>query len=209
MEIRLLHVDDRDITRAGIRSLLADSVLHLVGSAASDAEAFRLMTDRHPDILLLNILAATFDGVNFLRKFRKQFPGTKVIVLTSANERYHLSQAAELGVKDYVLDGIAAMDLVRLIQNVYYGIGTSGNSAWNQTLKMQADPHFQELRQKLTHREEQVLRCIVQGKSNKEIAVLLNVSPETVKEHIQHIFRKLGVHARAEAAVWAVKNGMA
>ncbi|MBE6425353.1 MAG: response regulator transcription factor [Thermoguttaceae bacterium] len=209
MEIRLLHVDDRDITRAGIRSLLADSVLHLIGSAASAEEAFRFMTDRHPDILLLNIQAASFDGVDFLRKFRRQFPGTKVIVLTSANDPYHICQAAELGVKDYVLENIAAMDLVLLIQNVYYGTGTSSNPAWNQVLKMQADPQFQEQRQKLTHREEQVLRCIVQGKSNKEIAVHLNVSAETVKEHIQHIFRKLGVHARTEAAVWAIRNGMA
>lgn len=209
MEVRLLHVDDHDITRAGIRSLLADSVLHLVGSASSEPEALRLAAERYPDILLFNIQVTAFDGVSFLQHYRLEFPRQKVIVLTSSNDPYHLVQAAALGVKDYVLESIPALELIQLIQNVYYGTGVSRNAAWNQTLAMQSSPAFQELRQKLTSREEQVLRFLVHGLSNKEIAARLEVSSETVKEHLQHIFRKIGAHDRTEAAVWAVRKGLA
>ncbi len=209
MEIRLLHLDDKDITRVGIRSLLADSVLHLVGSVASDEEAMRLAEERFPDVLLMNIQAETFDGVQFLQKYRKNFPRQKVIILTSTNDPYYLLQAAELGAQDYVLDKIAGMDLVLLIQNIYYGTGVSRNETWVQALSMANSPQFRELRQKLTHREEQALRFLVHGMSNKEIARELKISSETIKEHLQHIFRKIGVHNRTEAAVWAVRKGLA
>ncbi|MBE6427228.1 MAG: response regulator transcription factor [Planctomycetaceae bacterium] len=209
MEIRLLHLDDKDITRLGVRSLLADSVLHLVGSTASAEEAMRWAKERFPDILLLNIQAETFDGVHFLQNFRKTFPRQKVIILTSTNDPYYLLQAAKHGARDYVLDKIAGMDLVLLIQNTYYGTDFSLNETWTQALRMANSPQFRELQQKLTHREEQVLRFLVRGMSNKEIAHELEISAETIKEHLQHIFRKIGVHDRTEAAVWAVRKGLA
>lgn len=208
MEIRILHVDDEDITRAGIRSLLADSALHLVGSADGELEAFRLSEERFPDILLLNIQAKAFDGVRFLTEYRQKFPRQKVVILTHSNEPYYLMQAAGLGVRDYVLTNVSAMNLTATIQNIYYNTGTSQNAAWNDILRMQKTQEFQELRLKLTRREEEVLRHLALGASNKEIAVQLGISPETVKEHIQRILNKVGVHGRTEAAVWAVRKGL-
>ena len=208
MEIRLLHVDDKDLIRTGIRSVLSDTSLHLVGSAAAEDEAFLLAQERFPDILLLNIQVQSFDGVQFLRKYTQMFPRQKVIVLTSSNDPFFLLQAASLGAKDYVLDSIAGLDLIQNIQNVYYGIGTPQNDAWKQTLEMLNSPQFQKIYQKLTVREQEVLRFLVQGKSNKEIAARLNVTADTIKEHLIRIFRKIDAHDRTEAAVWAVRKGL-
>ena len=208
MEIRLLHVDDKDLVRAGIRSVLSDTSLHLVGSAAAEDEAFLLAQERFPDILLMNIQVQSFDGVQFLRKYTQTFPRHKIIVLTSSNDPFFLLQAASLGVKDYVLDSIAGLDLIQNIQNVYYGIGISQNDAWKQTLETLNSPQFQKIYQKLTVREQEVLRFLVQGKSNKEIAARLNVTADTIKEHLIRIFRKIDAHDRTEAAVWAVRKGL-
>ena len=209
MEIRLLHVDDKDLVRAGIRSVLSDTSLHLVGSAAAEDEAFLLAHERFPDILLMNIQVRSFDGVQFLRKYTQMFPRQKVIVLTNSNDPFFLLQAASLGVKDYVLDSIAGLELIQNIQNVYYGTGTSQNETWNQTLNMMSTPQFRKTYHQLTIREQQVLRFLVQGKSNKEIAALLNVTADTIKEHLIRIFRKINVHDRTQAAVWAVRKGLA
>ena len=208
MEIRLLHVDDKDLIRTGIRSVLSDTSIHLVGSSAAEDEAFLFAQERFPDILLMNIQAQSFDGVQFLRKYTQMFPRHKIIVLTSSNDPFFLLQAASLGVKDYVLDSIAGLELIQNIQNVYYGIGTSQNDAWKQTLEMLNSPQFQKVYQKLTVREQEVLRFLVQGKSNKEIAAQLNVTADTIKEHLIRIFRKIDAHDRTEAAVWAVRKGL-
>lgn len=208
MEIRLLHVDDKDLIRTGIRSILSDTSLHLVGSSAAEDEAFLLAQERFPDILLMNIQVQSFDGVQFLRKYTQMFPRQKIIVLTSSNDPFFLYQAASLGVKDYVLDSIAGLDLIQNIQNVYYGIGISQNEAWKQTLETLNSPQFQKIYQKLTVREQEVLRFLVQGKSNKEIAARLNVTADTIKEHLIRIFRKIDAHDRTEAAVWAVRKGL-
>ncbi len=208
MEIRLLHVDDKDLIRTGIRSVLSDTSIHLVGSSAAEDEAFLFAQEHFPDILLMNIQAQSFDGVQFLRKYTQMFPRHKIIVLTSSNDPFFLLQAASLGVKDYVLDSIAGLELIQNIQNVYYGIGTSQNDAWKQTLEMLNSPQFQKVYQKLTVREQEVLRFLVQGKSNKEIAAQLNVTADTIKEHLIRIFRKIDAHDRTEAAVWAVRKGL-
>lgn len=208
MEIRLLHIDDRDLIRAGIRSILSDTSLHLVGSSASGNEAFTLAQERFPDILLLNIQTQSFDGVQFLRKYAPMFPRQKIIVLTSSNDPFFLLQAASLGVKDYVLDSIKGLELIQNIQNVYYGTGTSLNEEWNQTLEMLSSPQFQKIYHKLTIREQEVLRFLAQGKSNKEIAAQLNVTADTIKEHLIRIFRKIDAHDRTQAAVWAVRKGL-
>ena len=208
MEIRLLHVDDKDLIRTGIRSVLSDTSLHLVGSASTENEAFLLAQERFPDILLMNIQVQSFDGVQFLRKYTQMFPRHKIIVLTSSNDPFFLLQSASLGVKDYVLDSIAGLELIQNIQNVYYGIGVSQNDAWKQTLETMNSPQFQKVHQKLTVREQEVLRFLVQGKSNKEIAAQLNVTADTIKEHLIRIFRKIDAHDRTEAAVWAVRKGL-
>ena len=208
MEIRLLHVDDKDLIRTGIRSVLSDTSLHLVGSASTEDEAFSLAQERSHDVLLLNIQVKSFDGVQFLRKYTQQFPRQKVIVLTSSNDPFFLCQAASLGVKDYILDSIAGLDLIQNIQNVYYEIGASLNDVWKQTLETLNSHQPQKISQKLTTREQEVLRFLVQGKSNKEIAAQLNVTADTIKEHLIRIFRKIDVHDRTQAAVWAVRKGL-
>ncbi len=202
-----MHVDDEDITRAGIRSLLADSALHLVGSANNVQDALKQAEERYPDILVFNIQTKAFDGVRFLSQYRQQFPKQKVVVLTHSNDPYFLVQAAGLGVRDYVLTSVSAMSFILTVQNIYYNTGTSQNTAWNDVLAMQNTQGFLEMRLKLTRREEEVLRHLALGASNKEIALQLGVSAETVKEHIQRVFQKIGVHGRTEAAVWAVRKG--
>ncbi len=208
MDIRLLHIEDRDLIRAGIRSIFADSAVHLIGSAYTESEARRLTIERNPDIVILNLQMKTFDAVAFLVQYRKDFPDQKVIILSPTNDIYYMTQAATVGVADYILDDISASDLLSRLQTVYYGTGFSPNEEWRKFLEKKTRPVKREIRSILTQREEQVIRFLVQGMSNKEIAAELQISAETVKEHVRHIFRKTEVHDRTEAAVWAVRKGL-
>ncbi len=180
MEIRLLHIEDRDLIRAGIRSIFADSAIHLIGSAYTESEANRLTIERNPDIVILNLQMKMFDAVAFLSQYRKNFPEQKILILSPTNDIYYMMQAATAGVVDYILDDISAQDLVSRLQSIYYGTGFSPNEQWRRLLEKKTRPSKNEMRSVLTQREEQVIRFLAQGLSNKEIATELRISAETV-----------------------------
>lgn len=208
MDIKVLLIDDQEISQAGVRTLLVDTSVRCVGVTSDPDEAMRLAEEKRPDIVLFDVQAESFSGLNFLYQFRLRFPMSRVIVLTATNSPVHLTQSATLGVKDFLLKSISAHRLISTIQNVYYGTHVSANEAWNRVLKSQSSHGFREESQRLTPREEQVLRHIVLGLSNKEIAKALQISTETVKDHVQHILHKLGAKDRTQAAVWAVRKGL-
>ena len=208
MEIRLLLIDNEEIFRVGIRSVLTDTEFHVVGMASTVSEAMDIAASEHPDIAILEIQNQQIDGLEFLRQFRIAFPDVKVVILTHSDNVGYMERAAVLGVRDYLFKTMAVTQLYNALKNVYYNTNVSENQAWMAVLSGQSrrpDGMFKPL----TPREEEVLQQLVAGKSNKEIARVLHVSADTVKEHLQHIFRKIAVSDRTQAAVWAVRKGLA
>lgn len=206
MEIRVLLIDNQEIILSGVRSLLADTTLHLVGTASDELSAFSITREKKPEIVLWDAHMPTVSGFDFLNRYQREFPRTKIVVFTNENNTSIMPQCFLQGVKDYILKSISAQKLMISLQNVYYGTNHSENPEWIRMQNARSLKEVLEAPASLTSREEQVLQHIVLGMSNKEIAKALQISTETVKDHIHRIFQKLGVQDRTQAAVWAVQR---
>lgn len=208
MEIRVLVVDPQEVFRAGLKSLLADTGIRVVAETADAEEVNSLVQQTSPHILLLELQNPAFDTLDFLYHFRLTFPQVRVVICTYSDNPTYMLRSAALGVKDYIPKALSGKRLQSTLQNVYYGTNISENPQWTHLLNSR-HVHLRSAPSTLTKREEQVLRLIVLGQSNKEIAKTLHLSADTVKEHIHHLFQKISVRDRTQAAVWAVRKGLA
>jgi DNA-binding NarL/FixJ family response regulator len=209
MPISILIADDHEVVRSGIESLLLDTDIEIVGQAASGSEAVKLAHELQPDIVLLDIRMVEADGLAALEEIRSKLPNTRVIMLSTYDNPTYVARAAALGASDYLLKGCSREDLLGAIHAVAAGEVPSRHGVMHKVADTMA------IRQKtreedvvLTQRETQVLRHLALGLSNKEIGMSLQISVETVKEHVQHILRKIDATDRTQAAVWAVRRGM-
>lgn len=207
MGIRTLIADDHQVVRSGLVRMLADSAIEVVGEATNGEEAVQMATDLKPDIVLLDIRMPGLDGLAALNRIRADLPETQVIILSTYDNPTYIARAITLGASDYVLKGssrdalitnikaVAAGEIVRRSPEVRKVAGAL------RTTSMDTNGDVG-----LTQRETQVLRHVALGLSNKEIGRSLNISIETVKEHVQNILRKLKASDRTQAAVWAVRR---
>ncbi|MBX7071812.1 MAG: response regulator transcription factor [Pirellulales bacterium] len=209
MSIRLLIADDHEVVRSGLASILADAEIEIVGQAANGAEALQLAKETKPDIILLDIRMPEVDGLDALEKIRDELPETRVIILSTYDNPTYIARAVTQGASDYLLKGSSRDELVAAIRATAAG-DTSRRSAVLRrvasVLRTTGLPVDEEVT--LTMRENQVLRHVALGLSNKEIGKSLSISIETVKEHVQNILRKINVVDRTQAAVWAVRKGL-
>lgn len=210
MTIRLLIADDHEVVRAGLKSLLADAEnIELVGEAASGPEVVRLARRARPNVLLLDVRMPGSDGLAALSQIRSDLPRTAVVMFSSYDNPTYIARAMALGAAGYLLKSASREEIVAAI-----GRAANGESLWSSEGKRQVSAALaakrapSEIDAPLTKREAEVLRQMALGLSNKEIAQALDISYETVKEHVQHILRKLGVADRTQAAVWAVRAGL-
>jgi DNA-binding NarL/FixJ family response regulator len=209
MTIRMLVADDHEVVRSGMACLLDGTDIEIVGEAATGAEAVAKAQELKPDVISLDVRMSDGDGLTALEQIRDAMPDMKVMVLSTFDNPTYMARAHALGAKEYVLKGATREQLVETIHNV-----AAGKSSTNQG-QMQRIAGAMATRAKqpdseipLTQRETQVLRHLALGLSNKEISQSLSISIETVKEHVQHLLRKMGVNDRTQAAVWAVRKGM-
>lgn len=209
MSIRLLIADDHEVVRSGLASILADAEIEIVGQAANGAEALQLAKETKPAIILLDIRMPEVDGLDALEKIRDELPETRVIILSTYDNPTYIARAVTQGASDYLLKGSSRDELVAAIRATAAG-DTSRRSAVLRrvasVLRTTGLPVDEEVT--LTMRENQVLRHVALGLSNKEIGKSLSISIETVKEHVQNILRKINVVDRTQAAVWAVRKGL-
>ena len=209
MPIRLVVADDHELVRTGVVSLLADADIEVVAQAANGAEAVRLTHEHHPDVVLMDIRMAEGDGLSALETIHRELPATKVVMLSTYDNPTYVARAHALGASDYVLKGASREQLVGCIQAASAGKAPSELGEMHKVAGQMAtrtkstDPEIT-----LTQRELQVLRHLALGLSNKEIAQSLEISVETVKEHVQHLLRKMDATDRTQAAVWAVRHGL-
>lgn len=209
MGTRLLIVDDHEVVRTGLVSLLEGTDLEVAGMAASAEEALKLAQELRPDVVLLDIRMAERDGLSTLEEIRHCLPECRVIMLSTYDNPTYIARANALGASDYLLKGSTREQLVGAINAVAAGDAPSSFGELRRVAGTMATRQKQEDAEvSLTQRETQVLRHLALGLSNKEIGRSLSISIETVKEHVQHLLRKIDATDRTQAAVWAVRKGL-
>jgi two-component system, NarL family, response regulator LiaR len=207
--IGVLVVDDHAVVREGLRAFLdLQEGIAVVGEAADGLEAVEQAARLDPDVALMDLVMPRLDGVGAIRALRTSAPRTRVIVLTSFLDDEKLLPALRAGAAGYLLKNAEPQELVRAIRAAHAGevlLDPVVAARLVQTLGAGGDEGPLD---RLTPRELEVLRLIGQGYPNKRIAQRLGVAEKTVKTHVGHVFAKLGVTDRTQAAVLAVREGL-
>jgi DNA-binding NarL/FixJ family response regulator len=209
MSIKVLIADDHEVVRLGIKSLLADTEIEIVAEASDGDEAINAVRSSEPDVVLLDVRMPQMDGLTALGRLRMEFPKLKILILSTYDNPTYVARAVALGANGYLLKGVSRNELLTAVRKA-----AAGEDAWTRDELRRvtgalATPRMSaEVEVPLTHRESEVLRQLAHGLTNKEIGQALNISYETVKEHVQHILRKIGVNDRTQAAVWAVRKNL-
>jgi len=209
--VRVLIVDDHAIVRKGIRALLSEAGgFEVVGEAGSGQEAVLRAQETHPDVILMDVLMPGMDGIEATRQITSRQPKTRILVLTSFAADNKVFPAIKAGALGYLLKDSSPEELVRAIRQVHRGEPSLHPAIARKLLQEIAHPAaLQPAPEALTDREMMVLRLIAQGLSNQEIADQLAVSEPTVRAHVSHILGKLHLASRTQAALYAVREGLA
>ncbi len=209
MGIRLLVADDHEVVRAGLVGLLNDTEIEVIAQAADGEKAVELARELKPDVVLLDIRMADSDGLTALSRIKTDQPNVPVLLLSSYDNPTYVARAVALGAQGYLLKGCTRDELLTALRAAAAGDNIWTREELRRVTGALATPRVSaDIDVPLTQRESEVLRQLAHGLTNKEIAQSLTISYETVKEHVQHILRKIGVSDRTQAAVWAVRKGL-
>ncbi|MEA1952173.1 MAG: response regulator transcription factor [Planctomycetota bacterium] len=209
MSIRLLVCDDHEVIRTGLVSLLGGTDIEIIAEASNGKEAVEQAEVHRPDVILLDIRMPDGDGLSTLEKLRTAVPDSRVVMLSTYDNPTYIARAVALGASDYVLKGSTREAIVATITAAAEGESPSRSGELRRVATaMKIRQVLDDDEVPLTQRETQVLRHVALGLSNKEIGRSLEISVETVKEHVQNILRKIAVSDRTQAAVWAVRRGL-
>jgi two-component system nitrate/nitrite response regulator NarL len=212
LPLRILVADDHLLFRQGLISLMQTrpDLVKVVGEASSGREAVALTQDLHPDVALLDIYMPEGDGLQAAKVIRKMVPETAIVILTSSELEMHLYEAVRIGVAGYLLKNLDARDLFDLLSGIERGEAVLTRAMAARLLKdvtrrtNASGLHTEEL----TEREIEVLRLVVQGASNPEIADELCITVNTVKSHVKNILYKLRLENRTQVATYAMQTGL-
>jgi DNA-binding NarL/FixJ family response regulator len=212
-KIRVTIADDHAIVRDGIRALLAlTGDVEVVGEATNGREALEMVRKLMPDVVLMDIAMPLMDGLEATRRIHKEFPATRVIVLTQYEDREYVLRVIEAGATGFISKTAAFSDLVSAIRSVHRGDSFLSPSVarylvedYQQAAGMRdnQDPYRQ-----LTDREREVLKLVAEGHSTQEIADMLVLSPKTVDGHKTNLMAKLDIHNRTELVKYALRKGI-
>ena len=212
--IRVLIVDDHDLFRAGLRTLLdeQDEVV-VVGEAAGGAEAVRIVGESTPDVVVMDLNMPGMTGVEATRQISTIAPLTRVVVLTISDQDGDVMDAIFAGACGYLLKDASIQELMQGIRSAAVGESlispTIAAKVLRRVRSSSSQPDIERtIRAELSEREIEVLKLIANGKDNAQIAGDLHISPKTVKNHISNILMKLQIDNRIQAAVYAVRSGI-
>jgi DNA-binding NarL/FixJ family response regulator len=200
--IRLLVADDHTLFRRGLISLLrSESQFEVVGEANDGEECLRIALDLKPDVVLMDLIMPTMDGVEATRRIMEANPQARVVVLTASEEDHDLFAAIQSGAQAYILKNADADELFRVVLQVHSGNAVLSPSVTLRVLQsMRADVQRTNPDKALTPRELEVMRLLTQGAANHQIAEKLSITENTVKTHVAHILEKLKLRSRAQVA---------
>jgi DNA-binding NarL/FixJ family response regulator len=209
----VLLVDDHDLFRTGLRTLLEERSVRVLGEAADGAEAVRMVHATAPDVVVMDLNMPGMGGVEATRHISAQAPLTKVLVLTISDDDADVLDAVLAGACGYLLKDSSIDELLRGITAAAAGEALISPQIASRVLqRVRATTTSQEAREairaELSEREVEVLKLLANGKDNAEIAGELTISPKTVKNHISNILMKLQIENRIQAAVYAVRSGI-
>jgi DNA-binding NarL/FixJ family response regulator len=214
-DLRVLIVDDSEYTREGLGlSIGRKSAFQIVGAASNGREALALAEQQAPQVVLMDIDMPVLDGIAATRQMKQEFPHIKIMMLTSRRYDHEIYTSLAAGASAYCLKDISAEKLVQVIQLVFDGAiyidpaVTPVMSALFRNEKVYASDPMPRRNTTLTERELDVLKLVAQGKSNKEISLLLQISINTVKLHLGKLISKLDVEDRTQAAIKALQLGV-
>jgi two-component system response regulator NreC len=211
-KIRLLLVDDHQIVRAGLRMLFqAEPDMEIVGEVGSGEEALRAVRDLKPDVVLMDVVMAGMSGIEATRRIKEANPAVAVLALTMHEDEQYFFEMLSAGASGYVPKRAAPDDLVSAIRVV-----SQGNVFLYPTLAkllvkdflQRAESGVAPPNEELTAREREVLTCIADGMTNREIAEMLVISAKTVDRHRENIMHKLNLHNRVELVKYAIEKGL-
>jgi DNA-binding NarL/FixJ family response regulator len=209
-KIRLLIADDHDVVRSGLKSMLAGADIKVVGEATTGQAAVEFALKNDVDVVLLDVRMPDGDGLNALGRIKLDKPNLPILMLSYVDNPPYVARAVALGANGYLLKDCTRDELLGAIRTAAAGENIWTRERLRRITGALATPRLQaDVEVPLTEREAQVLRHMAGGLTNKQIADELGISYETVKEHVQHVLGKLGVSDRTQAAVWAVRNGLA
>jgi DNA-binding NarL/FixJ family response regulator len=209
MPLRLLFVEDQPVVREGLASLVKGTDVQLIDTATTAAEAVEKAQATKADVVLLDVRLPDGDGLSALARIKAARPNLPVLMFSAYENPAFVARAVALGAAGYVQKGISREGLLQAIRQAATGeISWSREELRRVTSALSAPRNAFDVNIPLTRRELEVLRHIVEGHTNKRIADDLHISYETVKEHVQHLLKKLGVTDRTQAAVWAIRNGV-
>lgn len=209
--IRVLVVDDHEIVRKGIRALLSkERGIESVGEAANGVDAVSQAKALEPDVVLMDLVMPRMDGIEATRQITTAKPNVRVLVLTSFAADDKVFSAIKAGALGYLLKDSSPVELIQAIRQVHQGQPSLDSSIALKVLQEMAQPTPKApATNGLTDREEEVLRLLAHGKSNREIAEDLSVAEITVSKHVSNILGKLHLASRTQAALYALKEGLA
>jgi DNA-binding NarL/FixJ family response regulator len=210
--IRVVLVDDHALVRQGFRRILEDDPeLTVVGEASNGTDAIALVKKTDPDVVVMDMAMPEMSGLHATMEIIKQRPGTKVLILSMYSDEQYVRNALDAGAKGYILKSAIENDLTRAVKAVAAGeqyLAPELSSVLIRAIQTGSFEKASDPYDRLTQREKQVLQLIAHGKSNKEIAVMLDLSVNTVAVHRANLMSALGVHKTAELVLFAVKKGL-
>jgi len=200
--IRVLTVDDHPLLREGICTLInSQPDMSIVGEASTGAEALERFRELRPDITLMDVRLPDKSGIDAMLAIRSEFPGARVIMLTSSEGDVEIQRALGAGAQGYILKSMPPKDMVDAVRMVH-----AGKKRIPPAIAAHLAEHYAD--EDLTAREIEVLQQVAGGNRNRDIADRLFISEETVKVHIKHIMEKLGANDRTQAVAIALKRGI-
>lgn len=230
-DIRLVLIEDHELTRLGLRATLGQAGFKIVGEAANGKQGLNLLMDQQPDIALVDIGLPDMDGIELIQHFKAQQPEaeTRLLMLTMHDDEKAVLAAFSAGADSYCTKDIESDNLIQAVQETYQGnawiapaiasivlsrvkqpLNTAVNFDENTVEIRAVDPNYEQILEAypLTDRELEILELIVAGCSNAEISDQLYVTVGTVKTHVRNILNKLGANDRTQAAVRALRAGL-
>lgn len=210
---RILLADDHTVVRKGLRLLLENHPgFQVVADAATGREAVNLAEQQEPDVVVMDIAMPILNGIEAARQICAKLPHTAVVFLSMHSDESYVLRALKAGARAYLLKDSAEQDLISAVEAV-----SEGKAFFSPAIsKMLIEDYMRQMQERkvedsyelLTTREREILQLLAEGKNNKEVATLLNLSLYTVETHRSNIFQKLNLHSGAELILYAIRKGV-
>ncbi|MDP7267632.1 MAG: response regulator transcription factor [Pirellulales bacterium] len=209
MPIRVLIADDHEVVRIGLRSMFAGTDVEIVAEVGTGTAALETSLSLNLDLVLLDVRMPDGDGLKVLSRLKDEKPDLPILMISTYDNSTYMARSVALGASGYFLKDVSRETLLDAIVRASRGEMVWRREELRRVTGAMSTPRMPvDVEVPLTQRESEVLHQLAHGLTNKEIAQVLSISYETVKEHVQHILQKIGVSDRTQAAVWAVRQGL-